>query len=67
MTLTLFELAKRIGENDLNVTRAEAVMLPMLMNSKKGQVVEYYWKEKKVWVSLWDIELNIVEEKKENK
>lgn len=65
MTLTLFELARRIGENDLNVTRAEAVMLPMLMNSKKGQVVEYYWKEKKVWVSLWDIELNIVEERNE--
>lgn len=65
MTLTLFELARRIGENDLNVTRAEAVMLPMLMNSKKGQVVEFYWKEKKVYLSLWDIELNIVEERNE--
>ncbi len=64
MTLTLFELAKRIGENDLNVTRAEAVMLPMLMNSKKGQVVEYYWDENRCWLSLWNVELNIVGKEK---
>ncbi len=64
MTLTLFELAKRIGENDLNVTRAEAVMLPMLMNSKKGQVVEYYWDENRCWLSLWNVELYIVGKEK---
>lgn len=64
MTLTLPLLMDRIANNVLKVTKSEALQLPYLFNAKKGQYVQYYWsaREPFVYISLWQVELTIVEE-----
>ncbi len=60
--INLFQLMERISKGNLKVTRQEALEIATLMNPKKGQVVEYYWKENKIWISIWNIELDIIDE-----
>lgn len=61
---TLLVLTERVAKGDYWVTHSEAIHLPFLLNQKKGQVCEYYWKDKEVWISLWNITLKIKEDKK---
>ena len=61
---SLHVLTERVAKGEYWVTHSEAIHIPFLLNQKKGQVCEYYWKEKKVYVSIWNIELDIIEDKK---
>jgi hypothetical protein len=63
----LFDLIKKVENNDLTVTKREALELSLSLNPKKGQNVTFYWKDKIMWVSMWDLEFEIKEVVRENK
>lgn len=59
--ITLFKLMERVSEKNLTVTTREALEIPQFLNQKKGQVCLYDWDAKTIWLSMWDLEFDIVD------
>lgn len=57
--LTLSDLKSKVVEGNLTLTKDEALDIPMILNSKKGQICEYDWDEMECWVSIWDLTFKI--------
>ena len=61
--LTLIDLKKKVTAGDLTLTADQALDIPMLLNHKKGQVCDYDWDSNTVWLSIWNLQFTIINEK----
>ena len=57
--LSISDLKQKVVDGDFTLTKDQALDIPFIMNQKRGQSYEFDWKQKKVWISVWDLIFDI--------